>query len=69
MKSAWKLGLIVFLATSLVAQNSTEPKPKKKSKVAPITAADVQALKDAIASQQAALAQQQQEIQQLRDVV
>ena len=32
-----------------------------------MTAADVQALKDAIASQQAALAQQQQQIQQLRD--
>jgi hypothetical protein len=68
MKSAWKLCAIVFLATSLVAQTSTEPKPKK-AKAAPITAADVQALKDAIVSQQAALAAQQQEIQQLRDIV
>jgi hypothetical protein len=68
MKSAWKLCAIVFLATSLVAQTSTEPKPKK-AKAAPITAADVQALKDAIISQQAALAAQQQEIQQLRDIV
>ncbi|MGD0164134.1 MAG: hypothetical protein ABSB39_16810 [Candidatus Sulfotelmatobacter sp.] len=66
MKSAWKLCAVVFLATSLVAQTSTEPKPRK-SKAATITAADVQALKDAIASQQAALAAQQQEIQQLRD--
>jgi hypothetical protein len=66
MKSAWKLCALVFLTTALVAQTSTEPKPRK-SKAATITAADVQALKDAIASQQAALAAQQQEIQQLRD--
>jgi hypothetical protein len=65
MKSAWKLCAIVFMATSLVAQTSTEHKPKKKA--ATITAADVQALKDAIASQQAALAAQQQQIQELRD--
>lgn len=65
MKSAWKLCAMMLLATGLVAQTSTAPKPKKKS--APITAADVQALKDAIASQQAALAQQQKEIQQLQE--
>src|SRR6202044_2907926 len=65
MKSAWKLCAIVFLSTSLVAQTSPAPKPKKKA--ATITAADVQALKDAIASQQAALAAQQQQIQELRD--
>jgi len=65
MKSAWKLCAMMLLATGLVAQTSTAPKPKKKS--ATITAADVQALKDAIASQQAALAQQQKEIQQLQD--
>ena len=64
MKSAWTCCAIVLLATGLVAQTSTAP----KKKAAPaITAADVQALKDAIASQQAALAQQQQQIQQLRD--
>jgi hypothetical protein len=56
----------MFLATGLVAQTSTAPKTKK-SRPAAVTAADVQALKDAIASQQAALAQQQQQIQQLRD--
>jgi len=65
MKSAWKLCAMMLLATGLVAQTSTAPKPKKKS--ATITAADVQALKEAIASQQAALAQQQQEIQRLQD--
>jgi hypothetical protein len=70
MKSAWKLCVIVFLATSLVAQTGTAPKAKKpKAAAGTITAADVQALKDAIASQQAALAAQQQEIQQLRDIV
>jgi hypothetical protein len=66
MKSAWKLCVILFLATAIVAQTSTPPK-SKKAKPATITAADVQELKDALAAQQAALAQQQQEIQQLRD--
>src|SRR5712691_2716846 len=66
MKSAWKMCAILFLATSLAAQTKTEPKPRK-IKAPAITAADVQALKDAIASQQAALAQQQQQIQELRD--
>jgi hypothetical protein len=55
------------LATSLVAQTSTASKPKKAK--AAVTSADVQALKDALASQQAALAQQQQEIQELRDAL
>lgn len=68
MKSVWKLCVVVSLATGLVAQTSTSPKPRKP-KPAPITAADVQALKDAIASQQNALAQQQQQIQELRDLV
>ncbi len=66
MKSAWKVCAILFLATGLVAQTSTAPKPRKP-KPAAVTAADVQSLKDAIAAQQAALAQQQQQIQQLRD--
>ncbi|MHB8215850.1 MAG: hypothetical protein ACYDDS_07200 [Candidatus Sulfotelmatobacter sp.] len=68
MKSAWKMCAVLFLATSLVAQTNTEPK-HKKPKAAAITAADVQALKDAIASQQAALARQQQQIQELRDTL
>lgn len=68
MKSAWKVCAILFLATGLVAQTSTPPKPKKaKPAAAALTAADVQSLKDAIAAQQAALAQQQQQIQELRD--
>jgi hypothetical protein len=65
MNSAGKWCAILFLATSVAAQTSAPPKPRKKA--ATLTAADVQALKDAIASQQAALAAQQQEIQQLRD--
>ena len=70
MKSAWKLCAIMFLATSLVAQTSTPPKPKKaKASAATITAADVQALKDAIASQQAAIAHQEHQIQELRDAL
>jgi len=63
------LTLAVFTAGAW-AQTSTTPKPKKaKAKPAPITAADVQALKDALASQQAAIAQQQQQIEQLRDAL
>src|SRR2546427_10223799 len=66
MKPAWKLCAILFLATTLVAQTSTPPK-SKKAKPAPVTAADVQALKDAIAAQQAAIGAQQQQIQALQD--
>src|SRR5579872_3166023 len=68
MKSAWSVCLILALATGLAAQTSTPPKTTKK-KSGTITAADVQALKDAIASQQAALQQQQQMIQQLENQV
>ena len=67
MNSVGKWCAILFLATSVAAQTSTPPKAKKKTRPATITAADVQALRDAIASQQAALAQQQQQIQELRD--
>ncbi len=66
MKSPWNVCAILFLATTLVAQTGTSPK-SKKAKPAPITADDVQALKDALASQQAALAAQQQQIQALQD--
>src|ERR1700676_5171469 len=68
MKSAWKMCAILFLGTSLLAQTNTVPK-RKRTKAATVTAADVQALKDAIASQQAALAQQQLQIQELRDTL
>ncbi|HEV2399223.1 MAG TPA: hypothetical protein VGS27_19915 [Candidatus Sulfotelmatobacter sp.] len=67
MKSFWTMCGVFLLATGVVAQTSPAPKATKKKASATITAADVQALKDAIASQQAALAQQQQQIQELRD--
>lgn len=66
MRSARMFCAILLLVAVAVAQTSTQKKAPKK-KAAPITAADVQALKDAIASQQAALAQQQKQIQQLQD--
>jgi uncharacterized coiled-coil protein SlyX len=66
MKSAWKLCAILFLATGLVAQTAAAP-PSPKKKAASLTAADVQELKDAIASQQAALARQERQIQELQD--
>jgi len=65
MKCAWKSCAVLFLATTLVAQTSTSTKPKRP-RPAPVTAADVQALKDAIASQQSAIAAQQQQIQALQ---
>ncbi len=68
MKSAWKTCVLLILAGTMVAQTSPAPKAKK-SKAAALTVEDVQALKDAIASQQAALAQQQQQIQELRDAL
>ena len=46
---------------------ATKPKKAKPAAAATITAADVQSLKDAIAAQQAAIAQQGQQIQELRD--
>jgi predicted RNase H-like nuclease (RuvC/YqgF family) len=68
MKSAWNGCAILFLATALVAQTSAAAKPKKaKPAAATSTAADLQALRDAIAAQQPALARQQQQIQELRD--
>ena len=65
MKSIWTFCAIVLLTAGLVAQTSTSK--TKKAAPATVSAADVQALKDAIASQQAALAKQQQQIQELRD--
>ncbi|MGC2448726.1 MAG: hypothetical protein WA477_13855 [Candidatus Sulfotelmatobacter sp.] len=69
MKSLRTMCAILCVATGLFAQTSTAPKPVKKKAEARITAADVQALRDAIASQQAALAQQQRQIQELRDEI
>jgi hypothetical protein len=69
MKCVWRLWVIPFLAAALVAQSSPPTKPKRAMKATSpaLTAADVQALKDAIASQAAALAEQQQQIKALRD--
>ncbi len=64
MKSARHLCPILFLATALVAQTGTASKPTEPTT---ITAADVQALRDAIAAQQAMLQEQQKQIQELRD--
>jgi hypothetical protein len=67
MKSARKLcAIIVLSATTLAAQTSTSTTPKK-SRSAPVTAAEVKALKDAIAAQQAAINTQEQQIQALQD--
>ncbi|HWO30742.1 MAG TPA: hypothetical protein VNO32_18260, partial [Candidatus Acidoferrum sp.] len=70
MNCTWKWCAILFLATGALAQTGTAPKaaPKaRKPKASTVTAADVQALRDAIASQTAAIAAQHQEIEQLRD--
>src|ERR1700721_3423034 len=70
MNCTWKWCAILFLATGALAQTSTAPKaaPKaRKPRASTVTAADVQALRDAIASQTAAIAAQHQEIEQLRD--
>lgn len=68
MKLAWTLCAVLILTAGLVAQTSMDSTaPVKKAKPAPITAADVQALKDAIAAQQQTLLQQQQMIQRLQE--
>jgi hypothetical protein len=59
--------IILILAAPVVAQSDTTPKPNEKAPPATITAADVQALKDAIAAQQAALAKQQRQLEELSE--
>jgi uncharacterized coiled-coil protein SlyX len=67
MKPVLKLCAIMLLATTtLIAQTSTSA-TAKKSKPAAVTAADVQALKDAIAAQQSAISTQEQQIRALQD--
>ena len=73
MKSTWRLYAILVLATGLVgqmvtAQTTTEPKAKR-AKAPVITAAELQALKDAIAAQATGLQQQRTELQQQREVI
>ncbi|MGA9388829.1 MAG: hypothetical protein WBV69_00155 [Candidatus Sulfotelmatobacter sp.] len=65
MTSRWKWCVTLLVATTMVAQTATPPKPRKKTRT--VTAADVQALKDAIALQAAAIAVQQTQIQALQD--
>jgi hypothetical protein len=67
MKSAWRLCAVIFLSAGLVAQSSTAAKPRKAKPARTVTAAEIEALKDAIASQQSAIAAQQQQIQALQD--
>jgi hypothetical protein len=69
MNAAWKVCALLLLATVVAGQTTTATKPKKAkpAAAAAITAADVQSLRDAIAAQQAAIAQQGQQIQELRD--
>ena len=65
MKSAFKLCAIIFLTAVLAAAQTGTAPPAKKSRA--VTAAEVQALKDAIAAQQTALSTQEQQIRALQD--
>jgi hypothetical protein len=63
MKSVLRWCVVPLLATTLVAQTAAKPKPKRPvARRAAVTAADVQALKDALAAQQ-------QQIEQLRQAM
>jgi hypothetical protein len=59
MRSVLRWCVVPLLATTLLAQTAAKPKRKKTVARAAVTAADVQALKDALAAQQ-------QQIEQLR---
>jgi Putative porin len=61
MKAVRKLGIMILLASSLLAQTKTAS--SKKRQVAPINA-EVQALKDAVAAQQQQIQALQQQLQQ-----
>src|SRR5437667_151887 len=63
MRSVLRWCVVPLLASTLVAQTAAKPKPKKPvARRAAVTAADVQALKDALAAQQ-------QQIEQLRQAM
>src|SRR5438876_3286691 len=63
MRSVLRWCVVPLLASTLVAQTAAKPKPKKPvARHAAVTAADVQALKDALAAQQ-------QQIEQLRQAM
>lgn len=60
MKTVLRLGIVLLLASSLVAQTKTTPKRNPGSPVA----ADLQALKEAVAAQQQQIQALQQQLQQ-----
>jgi flagellar capping protein FliD len=64
MKTFLWFVVAVTFTVPLIAQ--TAPKHKAKAKTAPVTAEDIQALRDALAAQSGALAAQQQQIQELK---
>jgi hypothetical protein len=61
MKAVIRLGVVLVMASALMAQTAT-PKKKKASK--PVVNADVQALKDAVAAQQEQIKALSQQLQQ-----
>src|SRR5262245_12458021 len=65
MKCALRWSVVLMLATTLVAQTAAKKPVKKKVAAAPaVTVEDVQALKDALATQQQQIQQLQQQLQQ-----
>jgi len=65
MKSSWKWLVVPLLVTALFAQTATKPKARKapaQPAEPAVTAADVQALKDALAAQQQQIQQLQQSL-------
>jgi len=63
MKSVLRWWVVPLLATTLLAQTAAKPKPKKAVARPAVTAADIKALKDALAAQQQQIEQLRQEMQ------
>src|SRR5690242_6845747 len=63
MKFALRWCVVPLLASTLIAQTAVKPKSKRPVARTTVTAADVQALKDALAAQQQQIEQLRQEIQ------
>ena len=64
MKAVLKVGGILLLASSLLAQTAAPAKKTARKSVASASASDVQALKDAVAAQQQQIQVLQQQLQQ-----
>lgn len=64
MKAALKIGGILLLASSLLAQTAAPAKKTARKPAASASASDVQALKDAVAAQQQQIQALQQQLQQ-----